>query len=439
MEHLVIEQSNITESVSAGILTKLYEIAKSGDLYPNSNLKGTVTVPKIHGKVMNYLMEKYPELTIIAQQVYVDFIDPEIEKVCAQQWGDGIGVTAIQAAAVTVLPNNIFEDNQNIEDFSDFSRVFPNCTTLGSSCFKNSSIRYFDFSNIQHITDYFPECFRNSQLEGDINMPLFRDVSILRNCFRNTKITSISNLGSIQSLGNTDGQGAFWECANLTSVVLPSTIRQVHYALGKCYNLETIEGEEYIEQMYSVSLYGTGLRNTVLNFANLTDLGCNCFGNRGGTNEHGKFGQIYAPKVQKSRDWGSDYDANSVYAGGMFLHAEAGLVYLRDLTDIHPAFASYATINALVINNTTPPRLQNTLDQADTDVTDDQRSWTRTFRSFTGTIYVPDSALSVYQNDVKWSTLGLTIRGMSELSHVATEEAWIAAGRPANTLIDAYM
>lgn len=434
-KHLVINQNTgVTENVSQECVNKLYAISYEnvgasidGQIDSNSDVRGNIRVPVAYEDRLQYLRTKFPNLTITADSVYVSFRDPNVEAACIAAFStDGVGVTDADAARVTQLPVDFLKDNRSVVDFSDLGTIFYNCTQIGTRAFQNSSIKYVDLSKIVTINLF---AFRDSDLEGDLNTPRLLG-TLGQAAFKGTKITSISDLGNITKIEGRVGYSVsvFGSCTSLTSVVLPATLTTIIDAFNGCSSLTSITGLEIIETLRDRFNFN-GLADKVLNFAQLTKLYIDNF-------MQGSFGQIYLKNITTGENSKTgSYCTGHTYSEGILTKCTAGLVYLKDIVSLYPGDVSNATITALVINNTTVPSLKNRNDAADADAT---YLWNTVFTYFTGVIYVPDSALNDYQTDAKWSTLGLTIRGMSELSRYATYEAWVAAGKPV-ALIEEYM
>lgn len=438
-KHLVIKQNQNTELVNTNIISKLYHMAYE-DAENNieaeidsgvNDITGVLHSPTAYQSHIDYLMNKFPNLTITASATYVSFKDPAIEAACIAQFSsDGIGITSVDALAVTNIPSEMFKNNTDIEDFSDLSTVFPNCQVINLEAFMGSTIKYFDFSNIISIGN---EAFKNSLLEGELTIPRLTG-TLGQGCFQNTKISKIASLGNLITIEGRSGYGltVFGGCTLLTEVILPTTLTKIYDAFNGCTAMTKITGLENITY-FDVYWNGTGLSSSVLHFDNIVDkFYYSNFDNF-------TLGQLYIPKVTVGYMSKSNaYYDNWFYSAGLLRKLTAGLVYLRDITTLYPGDISNCTINALVIDNINVPSLNNRNDALDADVSDNKYKWNNVFANFTGVIYVPDSALNAYLTDAKWSTLNLDIRGMSNLTTYATEEAWIEADRPV-ALIEEYM
>ena len=139
MTHLYIEQNGITEEVTSSVISKLYELASSGTLDGTSNLKGrlhTTIAKDIH---VSYLNETFEDLYITADDVYITFADPEVERVLSTFWGNGTGVTNTQIATKTelnfsgqdsVTGHKPFVSNTTVRTFPELGR-FTTIKSIG--------------------------------------------------------------------------------------------------------------------------------------------------------------------------------------------------------------------------------------------------------------------------------------------------------------------
>ena len=105
MNHLIIEQNNTTgnpEVVTSDIIDKVYKTDVNNTLDGTSNVKGYLQCSRAYEDAVAYLTNKYPDLHInVTSGLYIRFKDSVMQAVCASNWGDGIGLTKTQAAAVT--------------------------------------------------------------------------------------------------------------------------------------------------------------------------------------------------------------------------------------------------------------------------------------------------------------------------------------------------
>lgn len=197
---------------------------------------------------IDFLKGKFPALVLTADQIinYFKFADPEVERIVAQNWGDGTGTSLEQIQAVTSL-NRKFSDNtsmQTFDELNEFTNVtelsaseFQKCTSLVSVDLKNvkrldgnsfdygsfrgasSLVSVGDVSNLEYING---EVFRYCpNLEGDFVCPNLTYLGV--SCtFEGTKISKFSapELEYI-SWTNSTKSGCFLNCKSLVEVDLP--------------------------------------------------------------------------------------------------------------------------------------------------------------------------------------------------------------------------
>ena len=105
------------------------------------------------------------------------------------------------------------------------------------------------------------------------------------------------------------------------------------------------------------------------------------------------------------------------------------MFYLRDLSSIVKASAFFNSWNVtnLVINNTTPP----TIEDVDIDAT----------RIHVSSLYVPDEAVESYKSAPGWQLIESRIKPLSELPSVETRAEYdvLSDTNKQNTIIKEYM
>lgn len=218
---------------------------------------------------------KYPNLTLnVLGGFYLRFADLVVQQICADNWGDGVGITEAQAASVTSLGGK-FRNNTVITEFNELEKFasittmsydFVGCTSLESiklppnvvnlnSQYKDDNGVFQDCSSLKEL--HIPEsvvkigahlCLRCTNLEKvnmdlpnlesigqyifqnctnavieDVNLPKLKSVYSRNYAFQNTRVKKVSSLGEITNIY----QYMFSGCKELESVALPSTLTTI--------------------------------------------------------------------------------------------------------------------------------------------------------------------------------------------------------------------
>ena len=139
-------------------------------------IEGTLNISgSIYEDAAEVIRANYPNLTLIVEGgYYIRFADPIVQEICATNWGDGVGITAEQAAKVT-KPNNKFKGRTDITSFNELkyfngginlSQALQGCTNLTTvvfprnvkdlylCCDQCSSLKNADFSQLDNNTAY---------------------------------------------------------------------------------------------------------------------------------------------------------------------------------------------------------------------------------------------------------------------------------------------
>ena len=240
MTHLYIEQNTgWTEEVNASIISKLYELASSGDLDNTSDLKGRLHSNLAYQNEVDYLNSNFNELYISADQMYIKFEDPVVERICATNWGDGTGITIAQAAAVTRQQiGNTFYNNTSITKFNEFKYFtgvlqsgysgenwFSGCTSLteitipkqlqsmrcnNSGTFDNcTSLQYIHYDNPSSML-YVPCMYNCTSLRSPLIFPNSVE-GLLSDSIRTSSGGTLSNIhtmvfgANLNAIYNTSG------------------------------------------------------------------------------------------------------------------------------------------------------------------------------------------------------------------------------------------
>ena len=290
MKHLYIKQNNNVEIVSLDIIEKLYQISQGG-LYSTSDLIGNLQCTHAYDDAVTYLTTKFKNLQInVTDGSYIRFADNAVRQICATNWGDGTGITLVQASMITSFGNK-FAQNSSIKSFMECSKfvnvkmdfndtnfsgssiesidlskvtkvgtlgnyypyLFQDCTALKTVVFSNTteSIGSFTFTDCSSFNSKLPESIKylghcaveNTAYSYDVNLPNLIDITadktnvpgdllywLMDGWFTGTNIQRVTNLGSITRIsGNSDNyaKGCFEHCSKLKYVTLPATLQTI--------------------------------------------------------------------------------------------------------------------------------------------------------------------------------------------------------------------
>lgn len=140
--------------------------------------------------------------------------------------------------AITSIPANSFYGYKCLERV-----VARNVEVINDNAF-NGCILLNDI-NLQNVKTIGLAAFQNCKLEGELSLPnASGDIGF--RAFADTKITSVTTLGSITSLcssttWNNSGYGVFKGCKELESVILPESLKIIgRECFIKCSKLTSI-------------------------------------------------------------------------------------------------------------------------------------------------------------------------------------------------------
>ena len=132
MNNLIIEQNTTSiETVTSEVIEKLYNLAITSNVADENNnfpmsLKGTLTAISAFRDSVQYLRDKFPQLTITVQDnaYYIRFADNNVYQTLNNAgYGDGIGITEFEAS--TIKFGNLFKGNTSITSFNAFGVACP--------------------------------------------------------------------------------------------------------------------------------------------------------------------------------------------------------------------------------------------------------------------------------------------------------------------------
>lgn len=278
-------------------------------------LEGTLNVDgSIYEDAGDTVKAAFPNIRLnVSGGYYMRFEDDNVKSVLlANGVGDGIGITAEQAAAVTDI-RTWFQNNSNIETFNELekftgityvspknesgygSSAFRMCTSLreitipnnvtriGSSCFDGcSALEKVNFANNLNITAINGNAFFNcSSLELDINFPNLTELTGYSTFCKCAKIEKISSLGNITQIDGAPNEGynssLFLGCTSMKEVNLPQTITSIGIkSFSGCSSLNIINFPNALKEIKGQAFYNcTSLAIEDLSLPNLEVLGVN--------------------------------------------------------------------------------------------------------------------------------------------------------------------
>ena len=318
---------------------------------------------------------------------YIVFKDPVVAQICAENWGDGSGITEEQAAAVTDI-GTVFKGNTEIEYFPEFEKFsgitsiadydgFSKCSNLKSINVPKSITSYnaysfnecsqlsfeIDFSEVVNVGKY---AFYASKLYGSANLAKVQSIGTL--AFAYTNIRSASLYEGITELKN----GIFRECLELENVHLPSSLLVIkNQAFEKCSKLKTSipQSVTTIDAYAFMDCVSLVIEDLVL--PNLTSLGSAVF----------RTVPIYRA---------SNLGRITSIPGSCFKMGHLRFVNIPStVTSIGSEAFSTCPLETVICNNPTPPTI--------------------TANSFYGidktslSVYVPDQSVQAYREASGWS------------------------------------
>lgn len=288
-----------------------YGIDESGNRVDVPVLEGTINIEGfIYEDDAEAIKAAYGETKLILNVTggyYMKFQDQEVLRVLLVNGvGDGVGITTDAVEKVTSI-GSWFKGNTTVESFDEFEKftgvtwinnpslqnngAFEGCTNLksiklptsllqiGNNAFNNCT-SLVDIDGLENIEKLGHSALRASSLLNKmISMPNLKEMGALS--FMNTGISKVLDLGQITVLG--DGglynQGNFYNCLNLTDVILPNTLVTIgKFSFNACSNLVNVTLPNSIKEIKEAAFYNcTSLEFEDLQLPNLETLGQNAF------------------------------------------------------------------------------------------------------------------------------------------------------------------
>ena len=419
-------------------------------------LEGTINLATANQTDVDLIGNKFPTLTLNVDKIinYIIFEDPEVERICAENWGDGTGITQEQVEAVTDI-GTVFKGNTVIETFDEFEKFngvtalgvtnnrnyapFMACTNLKSvvlpvnatklyrSSFENCSLLenfVVDWSKILTIeTDTFKNC--TSLVIEDLSLPNLE--SLGQNAFYGVSIKKISNLGkltalptattSTQNFGRKDvleevvlpdtittlSGFAFYNYSVLNSVLLSANVSIGYACFEGCVSLSDIDFTKILGFLGESAFAKCSSLPTVVSMPLLSsEIPKHTF------NVCTSIKEIYAPlatEVGMSAFNGctklelAEVESAITFDNSAFNRCTAlKKVVLRDVTTFTgDVFYGCTSLAEVIVNNITPPTLSSNAFQS---------------TNSTFLIYVPDASVEAYKQATNWSAYADRIMSM---------------------------
>ena len=426
--HLRIEQTTgLIEQVSTAIVNKLYQLAYAG-LDNTSNLQGYLQVPHAKQSQITYLTNLYPNLTIgITGEAYIDFEDPEVERILLTKIGDGFGITQSECDCTNMqdkqlLANNpaLFIGNTQITKFNEFQYF------TAISAYGKSGVQYWTWeaglfsgcTNLQEITlpnnmelggaYMFSSCYSLTTVR---NLPpiltTYRDVDsqMFRNC---TSLQTI-DLSNVTMIGSC----CFMGCTSLSNITSLDNVQLIMH--GAFFNTPALNVDVYLPSLNAnATIAGTGWSQGRMEKDTFMKSGIRSITIPENTNLTGFW------------DGGSYYGAVDEPSGRATYWRHGTFAYCQNLQFVDlPSSVNYIgkstfiicpSMRYMKIRATIPPTL------GDNDRTTDDFPFDNPDRANSPSgrtsypIYVPDASVTAYQAASGWSEIASRIKPLSDFA-----------------------
>lgn len=365
-------------------------------------------------------------------------------------------LTIKNLGSVSSIPARAFRGCSNLT-----SVILPDsCRTIQSSAFKDCNI-LSSIENINKVTSFGESCFEGCSSLTLTASDIQQANNIGSSAFRSSKLSDDIVLNNVTTFGT----NVFTNCSNITSIDLTNVpvtsiatneyngctaLQKIKYGSGVT-NLKSnwkngLGSQLFIKGVFdnisSADMYNVQLQNiTIINPIKTSKFFAEQKGNPNTCYNHNNCysHSIFIPKATTLTPTGGSFYGVPEWSffqqrSQKFGIASVGLLYFKDISSFKVGNFYCSNITNLVINNTTPP----TLDNSDTSLSSLTGWWDVWGNSIfgdcnIGTLWVPNSAVSTYQADPQYSNL--TIKGIDEkdandnylLPRFATFADWEAA------------
>lgn len=251
---------------------------------PNPNISGTIDVADnyVYQEDIDAITAKLTNLKVLynPNNLYVKFADPEVQRICAENWGDGTGITTEAAEKVTSI-RTWFKGNTLIKNFDELDK-FKNVTSLANAFVGCTKLKSVGLSNITKLSGWDANgVFYGSGIEK-AEFSKLESISNTFACeFMNSQVKELILGGSLQTIPNSNGNYGFaMNAKSLWKLVLPQTLKIIgSYSFKNCTALNDITATwDSVTKINQEAFSGcTSIEIEDLNLPNLETLGQNAF------------------------------------------------------------------------------------------------------------------------------------------------------------------
>lgn len=257
-------------------------------------IEGTLNIAgSVYADSAEFVREQYPNLVLnVTGGYYIRFADKAVQVICVANWGDGIGITEAQAAAVTTIGTK-FKGNTEITSFNELEKftgltsiygrdnvhgnvgAFENCTSLkqvtlplsvtslGGWCFQGCTALE-TIENLEQIITIGAASFKNcTSLKKDLYFPNLTALNLNGSFsnyqyFVNSGITGFFAPNLTTGQASSDGGNISWfnGCTGLKRVNLGKVDAIASRAFMGCSSLEEVLGIQDVVTIGPNAFYG---------------------------------------------------------------------------------------------------------------------------------------------------------------------------------------
>lgn len=216
-------------------------------------IEGTLNIEgSVYEDSAETIRANYPNLTLVVEGgYYIRYADPVVQQICAENWGDGVGITAEQAAKVTTF-GTAFNGRTDITSF-DEARFFTGLKSFASNGFSGCSLKHLNLSGLQNVSGSMLYALNNMAELETLNVDGFNAsrITTLQAAFSNLENIKRVDLSSWTDTSGANGTNAglnmFDGCGSLLEINLPENFcpnaGSFYYFMGyRTYPLIKITG-----------------------------------------------------------------------------------------------------------------------------------------------------------------------------------------------------